>query len=109
MWGALKEIAKREKCSIHDICTLISMRKNEHTSLTAAIRVFLMLYFRASSTEEGHDRAGHGSFEYMKLRARIPLKSKAGHTGHNDETPAIHLETVLGQSQLGKQVFSMNY
>ena len=71
MWQALREIAKRERCTIHDICTLISMRKNSKTSLTAAIRVFLMLYFRAASTEEGHQKAGHGSFEIMKRRARL--------------------------------------
>ena len=72
MWTALREIAKREQCSIHDICTLICVRKNPRTSLTAAIRVFLMLYFRAASTEEGHQKAGHGNFEFMKQRARIP-------------------------------------
>ncbi len=72
MWSALREIAKREHCSIHDICTLIHMRKMEGTSLTAAIRVFLMLYFRAATTEEGHKRAGHGSFEQMRGRARLP-------------------------------------
>lgn len=71
MWAALKEISKREQCSIHDICSLISLRKNENTSLTAAVRVFLMLYFRASSPEDGHNRAGHGNFEYMKQRARV--------------------------------------
>ncbi len=74
MWAALKEISKREKCTIHDICSLISTRKNQNTSLTAAIRVFLMLYFRASSTEEGHRRSGHGDFEHMKVRAKILLK-----------------------------------
>jgi predicted DNA-binding ribbon-helix-helix protein len=74
MWEALREIAKREKCTIHDICTLIYVRKNENTSLTAAIRVFIMLYFRAASTEDGHQRAGHGNFEYMKERARIPTE-----------------------------------
>lgn len=72
MWMALRELAKRERCSIHDICTLIYVRKNENTSLTAAIRVFIMLYFRAATTDEGHRRAGHGNFEYMKERARIP-------------------------------------
>ncbi len=72
MWMALREIAKRERCSIHDICTLIHMRKMAGTSLTAAIRVFLMLYFRAASTEEGHGRAGHGNFEQMRGRARLP-------------------------------------
>ncbi len=81
MWVALKEISDRENCSIHDICSLISLRKHSQTSLTAAIRVFLMLYFRAATTEEGHKRAGHGSFEVMKRRAKIspplnPLKGK---------------------------------
>lgn len=53
MWSALREIAKREDCKIHDICSLIHLRKNPDTSLTAAIRVFLMLYYRAAATEEG--------------------------------------------------------
>ena len=74
MWKALKEIADREKCTIHDICTLVKMRKDEGTSLTAAIRVFLMLYFRASSTEEGHIKANHGSFVMMASRAKIQTK-----------------------------------
>ena len=41
MWNSLYDIAKRERCKIHDICTLINLRKNPKTSLTAAIRVFL--------------------------------------------------------------------
>ena len=71
MWNALREISRRENCKIHDICSLIQLRKNPNTSLTAGIRVFLMLYYRASSTEEGHTRAGHGSFENMAQRARV--------------------------------------
>jgi predicted DNA-binding ribbon-helix-helix protein len=69
MWRAIKEIAGRENCSIHELCSLIAFRKNKRTSLTAAIRVFLMLYFRAATTEEGHGKAGHGSFDSMKRRA----------------------------------------
>lgn len=75
MWLALKDIARREKCRIHDVCTLISVRKNPNTSLTAAVRVFLMLYYRAASTEEGHGRAGHGNFETMLQRARIDVSA----------------------------------
>lgn len=71
MWKSLKDIAQREACSIHDLCSLIGLRKNKRTSLTAAIRVFLMLYFKASSTEDGHQRAGHGNFENMKIRAGV--------------------------------------
>jgi predicted DNA-binding ribbon-helix-helix protein len=73
MWEALREISIREGCRIHDICSLISMRKSAGTSLTAAIRVFLMLYFRASSTEQGHEKAGHGDFDRMRERARIGI------------------------------------
>ena len=76
MWNALKDISRRENCSIHDICSVIHIRKNPITSLTAAIRVFLMLYYRAASTTEGHNRAGHGSFENMKTRARITVDLK---------------------------------
>ncbi len=68
MWIALKDIAEREKCSIHDICGVIAGRKSETITLTAAIRVFLMLYFKAASTEEGHNRAGHGGFQQMMSR-----------------------------------------
>lgn len=71
MWMALREIARREQCKIHDVCSLIEMRKNPRTSLTAAIRVFLMLYYRAASTEDGHGRAGHGNFRNMLERARV--------------------------------------
>lgn len=71
MWTALKEISKREKCTIHDICSLISLKKTQNTSLTAAIRVFLMLYYRSSSTEAGHTKAGHGNIMSMRARAQL--------------------------------------
>lgn len=76
MWNALKDIALRERCSIHDICSLIDMRKSRNTSLTAAIRVFLMLYYRAAATDDGHRRAGHGSFETMRQRARLRAETQ---------------------------------
>lgn len=74
MWTALRDIARRERCKVHDLCSLIHKRKNPRTSLTAAIRVFLMLYYRAASTEEGHARAGHGNFNSMVNRARLTLE-----------------------------------
>ncbi len=71
MWVALRDIAAREECSIHDVCTLVYVRKKEETSFTAAIRVFLMLYFKAAATEIGHRDAGHGDFSNMMRRARV--------------------------------------
>lgn len=84
MWRALKEITEREKATMHEICSLIEARKNKRTSLTAAIRVFVMLYYKAAATEQGHAKAGHGSFENMMKRARaaelrinIPTRQQA--------------------------------
>jgi predicted DNA-binding ribbon-helix-helix protein len=60
MWSALTEICQREKATIHKVCSSIAMRKDPNTSLTAAIRVFIMAYFRVAATEDGHMRAQHG-------------------------------------------------
>lgn len=61
MWDALYEIARREKLNLHQLCSIVAEQKGEETSLTAAIRVFVMSYFRVAATEEGHKKAGHGS------------------------------------------------
>ena len=71
MWKAIHDIACKEGCNIHELCSLVYLRKADNTSLTAAIRVFLMLYYRAAATQEGHNRAGHGDFVTMKKRARV--------------------------------------
>lgn len=60
MWNALREVCRREHVTHHDIATLVSGGKADNTSLTAALRVFIMNYFRCASTEEGHTKAGHG-------------------------------------------------
>ncbi|KPF85561.1 hypothetical protein IP70_12055 [alpha proteobacterium AAP38] len=60
MWDALSDVAVREGHNVHDICTRIVEKKPAAASLTAAIRVFLVNYYRLAATEEGHARAGHG-------------------------------------------------
>ena len=59
MWDALAEICRREEITVHDLCELIDERRRA-SSLTAAIRVFIVTYFRAAATEEGHASTGHG-------------------------------------------------
>lgn len=59
MWDALEEICQREDRSVHDVCTMISDR-HMGNNLTAAIRGFILNYFRAAATDDGHVRAGHG-------------------------------------------------
>ena len=61
MWNAVGEICRRERCSIHNLCTLVSASKQGPGSLTAAIRVFIMQYYKTAATEAGHNTAGHGS------------------------------------------------
>lgn len=104
MWVALREIAKREGCSIHDVCSLIGVRKNENTSLTAAIRVFLMLYFRSASTEAGHQSAGHGNFEDMKKRARIPNEYMSYFKPKKESQGVANGESLFGQSNVQHSV-----
>jgi predicted DNA-binding ribbon-helix-helix protein len=58
--GTRSTTSARERVTIHTLCTRISERKDVNTSLTAAIRVFALAYFRAAATEEGHMRASHG-------------------------------------------------
>ena len=57
MWCSLEEIAQRESSSVDDLCTIISMCKKPLSSLTSAIRIFIMYYYKAASTEIGHARA----------------------------------------------------
>ncbi len=92
MWRELKGISEREECTIHDLCSLISLRKNKKTSLTAAIRVFLMLYYRAAATEHGHLKAGHGDFDNMKRRA-----------GMSADWTALKFKRSLEQEQMNKR------
>lgn len=60
MWNSLNDICRRERASIHVVCSAIAQHKPAETSLTAAIRVFIMSYYRAAATEEGHAKCGHG-------------------------------------------------
>lgn len=77
MWDALFNIAQQENCHVRHLCSLIAMRKKPGSSLTSAIRTFVMLYYRAAATAEGHEKAGHGSFRKMVARAKVALDSKA--------------------------------
>ena len=61
MWDALQEAAAREALSLHDFCTSVAKRRGGY-SMTAAIRVHLLNYFRDAATDAGHKSAGHGKF-----------------------------------------------
>lgn len=49
MWAALNEIAMAENCTIHDLCGAVHDLKEDGVSFTAALRVFLMEYYRTAA------------------------------------------------------------
>jgi len=73
MWEAIGEIARRERMTADQICTLVDLWHHEST-LTAGVRVFAVSYFRSAATEDGHGRAGHGSLRLTKRIYAEPLK-----------------------------------
>lgn len=62
MWEALYEVAKYERCTVDQVCTYIAFQKNSELSLSSAIRVFLMLYYKNAVTEEGRKKF-HGHLQ----------------------------------------------
>lgn len=60
MWEALHQICERERKSLNEAVTEIDGQRVS-SSLTAAIRVYVLSYFRAAATDEGHRLAGHGA------------------------------------------------
>ncbi len=78
MWSALFDISRREGRSIHDISTLVDEARAPNASLTAALRVFVMAYYRAAATEEGHARAGHGYGRVLYPEAAISRYTSGG-------------------------------
>ncbi len=69
MWDAMAEICRREEITVHDLCELIDERRRA-SSLTAAIRAFIVTYFRAAATEEGHASTGHGTLDWIAAGPR---------------------------------------
>jgi predicted DNA-binding ribbon-helix-helix protein len=48
MWEALQDIARRQERTIHDVVTQID-RERTASSLTAAIRVFIVAFYRSAA------------------------------------------------------------
>ncbi len=59
-WDALAEICQREDQSIHQVCTQVE-ESRKVTNRTSAVRAYVITYYRAAATEDGHQGAGHGS------------------------------------------------
>ncbi len=86
MWDALEEICRREDMSQHELCAMIDERRRS-SSLTAAIRVFIVNYFRAAATEDGHASIGHGALYKGRSRSGSRARAAPG-TGRYESDPA---------------------
>lgn len=76
MWESFKEVAEREKMTIHELGTVIHSKVSDEMTFTAAVRVFVMLYFKAAATERGHALVGHGNLKSkIKKIPSHPTKS----------------------------------
>ena|ERR1700689_5489335 len=59
-WRSLHEIAQLEGVTVHELCMTLNAAKPPSLSLTVAIRVGILQYYRDAATERGHRQAGHG-------------------------------------------------
>ena len=75
MWDGIQEICRREGCTMHELCSIVE-RRRQRSSFTAALRVFIMLYFRVAATEEGHAEAGHGTGTIVLDKVGRPLPAR---------------------------------
>ena len=59
-WEALRELCLREGMTMEDVIRRVE-RDCQPGGRTSAVRIYLLRYFHASSTDEGHRKAGHGT------------------------------------------------
>ena len=60
VWNAIDDICWRGMIDRNHLFTTVAKGLKPHQSLSSAMRVFVVSYYRDSSTENGHVRAGHG-------------------------------------------------
>lgn len=51
LWDSLKDIAEREKLTVNQVCSEIDNRRDA-ANLTAALRVFIISYYRNAATSD---------------------------------------------------------
>ena len=80
MWEALNRVCTREDRSMNQLVTAIAGSR-EQSTLTAAIRVFLLSYYQAAATDEGRLRSAAqgcpvGAISLWRAGAEVSLEEK---------------------------------
>ncbi len=70
LWDALQEISRRESLPIGDLVRQIE-NAGHAGGRTSAVRVFILNYFRAAASEDGHISAGHGAHQVQHYRRAV--------------------------------------
>ena len=60
MWDALQDVARRQRLTIHDLVTRID-RGRTNSGLTAAIRVYIVNFYRSVALHTGQAQAARPS------------------------------------------------
>jgi predicted DNA-binding ribbon-helix-helix protein len=60
VWEAIREICLRDDIDLGELIRRVEQSRPAG-GRTSAVRVYVLQYFRHSSTEDGHRRAGHGA------------------------------------------------
>jgi predicted DNA-binding ribbon-helix-helix protein len=76
LWASLTEICRREDISAGELIRRIERDAGHKGGRTSAVRVFLLQYFRAATTEEGHQAAGHGPTRLGPRSRPIPMAAE---------------------------------
>jgi predicted DNA-binding ribbon-helix-helix protein len=59
LWDALREICRRERLDINQLVRHIESL-GHRGGRTSAVRVYVLQYYRAAASEDGHEAAHHG-------------------------------------------------
>ena len=90
MWDALAEICRRENATLSEIATLVG-RSRSASSLTSAMRIFILDYFHLAATEDGHNRAGHGNGSYHSATPRYQDEPAPAAAAAEDHEPVYNV------------------
>lgn len=52
VWRILKEVADEHGCTVNDLCQMVYERKGDKSSLTSAIRTFLISYLHIQNKRD---------------------------------------------------------
>lgn len=110
VWDGLADICRREKLSLHRVCTVIKDGSQCGQSLTSAVRTCVLGYYRRATTPDGHVLAGHGDGETAVTSALLPgsaYENRIVGSHHTVVNGFQHGREPIGDTELAEDVLSV--